>query len=135
MRVCMDAERRCKRRELALELVAAVEPGPAVEEERVTLRLPRPGALGLGEELVLPLAVRVLRGDMPGPYWWWRAPDEGARGLGRRRLSARVGRWLGSLWRTAEGTPVGCGMWIIIPLVAKLLVSSVSGGAGYSKLC
>jgi hypothetical protein len=41
--------------------------------------------------LVLPLTARPLRGDTPVPYWW-RAPEDGARGLGRRGWSARVWR-------------------------------------------
>ncbi|SPQ22148.1 7646a53d-33a2-43f2-bedf-af68558fd314 [Thermothielavioides terrestris] len=127
--VCIDALRRWSR---PVQLAALL---PATEAA---------GILGLGDAdpsrlaLVLrpPLAVRALRGETPGPNWWWRAPDDGARGLGRRWCwSARVGRWFGSPCVTAEGMPCGCcGMWIIRPPAAKLL-SSVPGGAGYSKLC
>jgi hypothetical protein len=131
LRVCMEMLRRCRRRPVD----GFVVPGAVRADDATVGRLPRAGALGLGEAdpppLVLPLAGRALRGETPAPYWWCRAPDDGARGLGRRWWwSARVGLW--SLCRTADGTPLGWGMWIIKPLAAK---SSVPGGAGYSKLC
>ncbi|KAL2017983.1 hypothetical protein VTK56DRAFT_1363 [Thermocarpiscus australiensis] len=130
---CIDALRRCRR-----PLVDVPEPEPAPAATAAALPLDGVDGLGGPEPTTapLPLAARVLRGETLVGYWRCRAPEEGARGFGRRWwLSARVSRWLASLCRTAEVAARGWCICIIRPLVAKLLASSVPGGAGYSKLC